>query len=55
MRNLLYAISLFFLSSTVAYAAAITEGGEKTTDEYSGYYYVSDICRINALYYLLGL
>ncbi|MBJ2118224.1 MULTISPECIES: cation acetate symporter [Proteus] len=29
MRNLLYAISLFFLSSTVAYAAAITEGGEK--------------------------
>ena len=29
MRKLLYAISLFFLSSTVAYATAITEGGEK--------------------------
>ncbi|MCT8263233.1 cation acetate symporter [Proteus terrae] len=29
MRKLLYAISLFFLSSTVAYASAITEGGEK--------------------------
>lgn len=29
MRKLLYAINLFFLSSTVAYAAAITEGGEK--------------------------
>ncbi|HEK0787876.1 TPA: cation acetate symporter [Proteus mirabilis] len=29
MRQLLYAISLFFLSSTVAYATAITEGGEK--------------------------
>ena len=49
MRNLLYAISLFFLSSTVAYAAAITEGGEKQPMN------ISDICRINALYYLLGL
>lgn len=29
MRKLLYAISLFFLSSTAAYATAITEGGEK--------------------------
>lgn len=29
MRKLLYAISLFFLSSMVAYATAITEGGEK--------------------------
>ncbi len=29
MRKLLYAISLFFLSSTVAYASAITEEGEK--------------------------
>ncbi|WP_219495687.1 cation acetate symporter [Proteus terrae] len=29
MRKLLYAISLFFLSSTIAYASAITEGGEK--------------------------
>ncbi|VTP79215.1 cation/acetate symporter [Proteus vulgaris] len=29
MRKLLYAISLFFLSSTIAYAATITEGGEK--------------------------
>ncbi len=29
MRKLLYAISLFFLFSTVAYATAITEGGEK--------------------------
>ncbi|MEQ4925363.1 cation acetate symporter [Proteus hauseri] len=29
MRKLLYAISLFMLSSTLAYATAITEGGEK--------------------------
>ena len=29
MRNLFYAISLFMFSSTLAYAAAITEGGEK--------------------------